>query len=322
MKIRECLVRAATRFSDNRAPEPSVDQRRLGGGIPDPILEAEVLMRHILGMERAQFFSALDAALSPDHQLQISQFLTRRLAGEPLAYIVGHREFYGLDLVVNAHVLVPRQETELLVDKVLEFCSDKLDRGPLHVVDVGTGSGAVAIAIASNLPQSVIYATDVRREALAVADVNRRRHGVLDRVHLCQGDLLEFFNRPVDVIVSNPPYIRTQDIARLAPEVRREPSWALDGGADGLEVTRRLLQQAPEYIRPGGLLLFEIAPEGLEPVSQLARQVMPSARVSSAKDLLGLPRVVMVQLEDGAARTQQRVSRPAALSAVVQSRPY
>ena len=319
MKIRELLVRAAKRLSNYRVPKLSVDRRPLSNGIPDPNLEAEVLMRHILGMERAQFFAALDEPLAPDQQRQIRQVVRRRLDGEPLAYIVGHREFYGLEFVVNAHVMIPRQESELLVDKVLEFCSDKMHRGPLHIVDVGTGSGAVAIAIARNLRQSVVYATDLRREALTVADVNRRRHGVLDRVHLCQGDLLQFLNRPLDVIVSNPPYIRADEIQHLAPEVRNEPVWALDGGADGLEVIRRLLQQAPEYIRPGGLILLEIDPEQFESARQLARQAMPGARVLFAKDLLGLARVVIVELADGTVNSQRYVSRPLLQDAVVQS---
>ena len=282
MRVGESLVQTAGRLSDEH--------------IADARIEAEVLVRHVLGIERPEFFAALDERLTIHQRRRLSSLVRRRLDAEPLSYILGAREFYGLKLVVNPKVLIPRQETELLVDMALERCSTRPAGEKLHIADVGTGSGAVAIAIAVNLPQATVHATDASRIALAVADVNRRRHGVSHRVHLYEGDLLEPINHPVDVIVSNPPYIKTGEIDSLAPEVRQEPLWALDGGADGLDLTGRLIRLAPEYIRPGGHILVEIAPEQLARVSQLAREVFPRGRVSFAKDLLGLPRVVAVEL--------------------------
>ena len=282
MRIRESLARTGDRLCD--------------AGVPVHRIEAEVLLRHVLGMERAEFFAELDERLAPQHERQVWQLVRRRLDGEPLAYIVGHREFYGLNFVVNSHVLIPRQETELLVDKVLELFSADVPGEHPAIADIGTGSGAIAIAIATHLPRATVYATDASAEALAVTDTNRRRHGVSERVYLCQGDLLEALPGPVDVIVSNPPYIGTREIARLSQEVRREPACALDGGADGLEVSSRLVRQAESYVRPGGHVFVEIAPEQLDAVSRLARHTFPTAAVSFARDLLGLPRAVIVEL--------------------------
>ena len=282
MKIRRCVARMGDRLSAN--------------GIADSMLEAEVLLRYCLAMDRAEFFASLNEDLPPVRERQSAQLVDRRLKGEPLAYITGHREFYGLDFVVNSDVLIPRQETELLVDAVVgNFPIEKLPERP-RIADVGTGSGAIAIAIASNLPQATVYATDVSHEALAVADINRRGHGVSDRVHLCLGDLLEALPEGVDAIVSNPPYLRSSEIPHLAAEVRREPISALDGGADGLDVISRLIQQANGYLRPNGCIMVEIAPQQLDPVLRLATNALPGAAVTFDRDLLGLPRLVNIAL--------------------------
>ena len=260
-------------------------------GIPDSALEAEVLLRHVLDVDRAHLFASMDSALSAAHQKRLGLLVTRRSEGEPLAYIVGHREFYGLDFIVNEHVLVPRQETELLVDIVLDVCTN----GRVEIADVGTGCGAIAVAIAYNIPDATVYAVDVSREALRVADTNRRRHDVADRVHLIQGDLLGALDRPLDLVVSNPPYIDTAQLPGLASEVLREPRGALDGGPDGVAVTRRLLRQAAWRVKPAGRVLVEISPEQLDAVASSAREAMPDASVSHSKDLLGLSRVVSVE---------------------------
>ena len=261
-------------------------------GIPDASLEAEVIVRHVMGLDRAKIFAIPEQRLSNRQQQHVSQLVRRRLEGEPLAYILGHREFYGLDFVVDHHVLIPRQETELLVDKVLEFANGRAGER-LRIADVGTGCGAVAIAVAQHVPQATLYATDISRQVLSVADINRRAHGVVDRVHLREGDLLHALDGPVDAVVCNPPYIRTGQIAHLRPEVRREPIGALDGGSDGLGVMRSLMRQAPSYLRTGARLLVEIAPEQLATVIRMAREHIPGASVSFARDLLGMPRVVI-----------------------------
>ena len=286
MSVRELLSQITQLLSDNQTPDPQI--------------ESEVLLRHVLGMERAEFFAALAEQLSSGQCEQVRQLAQRRLDGEPLAYITGHREFYGLDFVVNPHVLIPRQETELLVECVLEHCSRPQATKDLRIADIGTGSGAIAIAIAANLAHAQLFATDCDPNALAVADINRRKHNLEHRIHLSQGDLLNALDASVDVIVSNPPYIRTAEIPRLAPEVRREPVLALDGGPDGLEVIRRLFRQAPAFIRDGGRMFIEIAPEQLEAVLQLGREEFSSAEVSFRRDMLGLPRVVIVSVESAA----------------------
>ena len=278
MKIRESIAGVSEAISERN--------------IPDANLEAEVLLRHVLRLDRAQLYSDLEGSVSEVQSKQLSLLLERRLEGEPLAYLMGHREFYGLDFVVNPSVLVPRQETELLVETTLAICAP---REGVVIADVGTGCGAIAIAIAHNLPQSQVTATDISHEALAVADVNRRRHGVTDRVDLRSGDLLVALPGAVDVIVSNPPYLKRDEISHMQTEVRREPMFALDGGVDGLQTTERLLRQAPGYLRPGGCILVEIAPEHLEPVSRMATDAIADARVTHASDLLGLPRVVVAQ---------------------------
>ena len=281
MRVQESWVGAATRLADH--------------GVEVPSLEAEVLVRHVLGIDRAQFFASLTDGLPRSDEGEIDRLVARRLNGEPLAYIRGHREFYGLELVVNTSVMVPRQETETLVDQVLELSKHMTPQG-LRIADVGTGSGAIAIAIAVNLPQATVYATDVSREALEVADINRSKHGVSVQVHLHHGDLIDALPCDMDIIVSNPPYIRSSEVEQLAEEVRREPAVALDGGADGLRLIRRLFQQAPPRLRPGGGLVVEIAPEQLESVSGLARDAVPGGMVSFRRDLLGLPRAVVLSL--------------------------
>ena len=181
------------------------------------------------------------------------------------------------------------------MDAILEQYKARPDQEPV-IVDVGTGSGAIAIAIARHLPTATIYATDRSHEALLVADVNRRGHAVSDRVHLIQGDLLESLREPVDVIVSNPPYLTTEELARAQPEIRSEPPQALDGGKDGLDITRRLLRQARSHLRPEGLMVVEIAPQQVGPAMQMGREAFPTAAVSFSLDLSRQPRLVSIIL--------------------------
>ena len=282
MRVREAFVGARRRLAQ--------------AGIPDASIEAEALMRHVLGLDRAGFFMSLEQRLAAGQTEEVDGLVRRRLEGIPLAYILGHREFYGLELAVDRRVLVPRQETELLVDKVLEFVSARGPEDRIRIADVGTGSGAVGVSVAVHVPQATVYATDISGEALHVANSNRRRHGVEDRVHLVQSDLLEGLVGKFDVIVSNPPYIRSREISGLAAELEREPPRALDGGADGLAVTGRLLRQASTRLRPRGLVLVEIGEDQLEPALALAEQALPGAEVSYTRDLIGLPRVVSAAL--------------------------
>ena len=255
-----------------------------------PRLEAEVLLAHVTGLTRTAILAHPERPLSPDERARYGDLLARRAAGIPLPYLTGRVEFFGLDFVVTPDVLIPRPETETLVELALE-------RGPRTVVDVGTGSGCVAVALATHLPRARIYATDLSRAALRVAAENARRHGVADRIHFLQADLASPLRGPVDMLVSNPPYVAEEEWALLPESVREhEPHLALDGGPGGLRVVRRLLADAARLLRPGGILLVEIgAGQGPE-AAALARAVFPPARVRIHPDLAGRDRVLEVLL--------------------------
>jgi release factor glutamine methyltransferase len=226
------------------------------------------------------------------------RLVSLRLARWPLAYLTGRREFYGLELRVNRAVLIPRPETELLVDVAREQAARLAElsgSSRLTIADVGTGSGAVAIALAKHLPDAIIYATDASELALRVAAFNCRRHGVSRRVHLLHGDLLEPLPGPVDLIVANLPYVATGEFPGLMPEVRDyEPRMALDGGPDGLEMVRRLLAHAPSYVNPGGSLLLEIGAGQSRAARELARRAFPTAQVDVLPDYAGHDRILVI----------------------------
>ena len=269
-------------------------------GCDSPRLDAELLLAHALGLSRARLMAQFDRALSPAELARYRQLIERRRAHEPVAYIVGHQEFYGLDFYVDRRVLIPRPETELLVEKAIELAGRVGDRGyglyPLTLADVGTGSGAIAVSLAVHLPQATIYALDSSAEALEVAARNVRHHGVEGRVHLLRGDLLSPLPEPVDIVVANLPYVGETELAELPPEIRcYEPLSALDGGPDGLRHIRRLLAQAREYFRPHGAVLLEIGATQGEAVAELARRHFPTAEIEIARDYGGLDRVVIVR---------------------------
>jgi release factor glutamine methyltransferase len=272
----------------------------VGAGIEadEARLEAEVLLRHVLGIDRAGFLARRNDDLSPEAAARLSALLQRRLAREPLAYITGQREFYGLDFFVDRRVLIPRPETEGLVERALARVPNSAQSSELWpvIADVGTGSGCIAVALAVHLPAACILATDVSAEALALAQQNARRHGVDRRITFLHGDLLDPLTEKVDVIVSNPPYIASAQLEGLQAEISRyEPRAALDGGPDGLDVIRRLLGQAPGRINPGGLLGIEIG-DGLgREAARLARAAFPGAIVCVENDLAGLERYLIIE---------------------------
>ena len=267
------------------------------GGIAEWGVEAEALLRHVLGVCRSEFLTLAyggDGLLTPSQSTHLKSLLERRLSGEPLAYIVGAREFYGLELDVNEHVLIPRQETELLVDIVLEYLPSF---GPApRVVDIGTGSGAMALAIAAHNESVDLIATDISGVALDVARRNARKLGLDGRVRFVRCDMLETVGGPVDVIVSNPPYIPSGQIGRLQAEVQREPIIALDGGDDGLEPYRRLLAQAKNKVARGGVVVVELMPEQMEAAVEIARQTIPNlSGLRTREDLMGNERALALE---------------------------
>ena len=261
-------------------------------GIDDAGLEAEVLLRHALDLDRAQLYARLHEGLDETHRADFQRLINRRVAHEPTAYIVGHKEFYGIDLETTPDALVPRPETELLVDEALRVAPD----GPCAIADVGTGCGAIAVALATRLPQAVIYAIDDSERALALAARNVERLGLTSRVRPVHGDLLDPLPEAVDLIVTNLPYVKTRDWEALPPEIREhEPRAALDSGPNGTEALERLLRVAPSYLRPKGRLLAEIAWDEGELLVEVARECFPRARVTIEKDLAGLDRILMIQ---------------------------
>lgn len=263
-------------------------------GIADPRLEAEVMVMHLLQLPRQDLFASRELEVSLQQQHDLNSMLQRRLTREPLAYIVGRREFYGLDLLVNLNVLIPRPETETLVELALSTASMMEDPHKLVIADVGTGCGAIAISLARHLPAARIYALDVSEQALEVAGCNVKVHTVADRVILRGGNLLEPLSESADLIVANPPYIPSGRIPTLQPEVQREPRVALDGGSDGLDCIRALLAQAPGKLKDRGAILLELDPEQVPDVEALAREYFPGAKTSVTKDLAGHDRVFCV----------------------------
>lgn len=259
-----------------------------------PRLDAEILLAHTLGWSRARLLARLQEPI-PDDALQTFRALVqRRAAREPVAYLIGRKEFYGLEFFVDRRVLVPRPDTETLVDAALEWARQRFSsQDALLIADIGTGSGCIAVALATHIPNALVYAIDLSADALAVARQNVERHGVADRVTLLCGDLLAPLPQPVDLLVSNPPYTVLDDIdvgVRL-----HEPRLALDGGSDGLAIYRRLLAAAPQALRPGGALMLEIGATQAEAVTARARQAFPAAAVRVVRDLAGRDRVVVVE---------------------------
>lgn len=262
-------------------------------GVESPRLDAELLLAHLLGVTRAALWAWPERRLKPKELTRYREMIARRAGREPLAYIVGQREFFGLAFVVSPAVLIPRPETELLVEHALRLAR-RLEKPP-QIADVGAGSGALAVALAVHLPQATVYALDASTEALALVAENARRHGVGERVHCLPGDLLSPLPGPVDLIVANLPYVATAEWEGLAPEIRLyEPRTALDGGPDGLALIRRLLATAAPYLRPGGWLLLEIGAGQGAAVTALASYHFPQGQVQLYQDYAGLDRLVII----------------------------
>jgi release factor glutamine methyltransferase len=256
--------------------------------IEDALLESELLLRHALNIDRVQLYIDLEKELTSRQEKIFRRLLKRRLGGEPTAYITGHREFYGLEFRVNPDVLIPRPESELLVETTLAIAKN---RPSVIIADIGTGSGALAISLALELPRAKIYATDISAAALETARLNCHRHGVADRVHLLEGNLLEPLREPVDVVVANLPYVRKSE---LGPQ--SEPPLALDGGAGGTEVIEKLCRQAEGGLKNGGWLLLEIGQGQGEEIKDILHKIFPGGEVKVMSDLAGIERVVICHL--------------------------
>ena len=261
----------------------------------DARLDAETLMMHVLGRNKAYLYAHPEVELACGELNRYQEALQRRAAGEPLQYITGHQEFWGLDLLVTPAVLVPRRETEHAVEAALELLREI--KSP-RVIDVGTGSGCIALALASELPGASLNAVDISNDALEVARKNAKRLNLLDRVAFSQSDLLGSYlnGAPAfDMVVSNPPYVGNSEADKLQVEVREhEPHCALfGGGVEGLDIYRRLIPQAARVLKPGGWLVMEIGYTQEQAIRDLLKDWKD---VRCVPDLRGIPRVVIAKV--------------------------
>jgi len=264
----------------------------------NPRLEAELLLQHALGLDRTQLYQRLHDEMPPDKEATYHDLVWRRLCGEPTPYIIGRADFYDIELAVAPVAAIPRPETELLVEEASALAGKRLQDTPsLTIVDVGTGCGAIALALATHLPAAQIIATDISPAALALAQGNAESLGLASSVRFLCGDLLAPLEHPVDIVVANLPYVRSAEWESLPVEIRcHEPREALDGGPDGLRVIERLLRQALAYLRPGAALLLEIGYDQGPAVVALASEVFPKAAIVVKKDLASLDRLATIQL--------------------------
>ena len=295
-------------------------------GAESPRLDAEVLLAHVRGCKRIELYTAFEQPASEELRTKFRELIKQRAAGKPVAYLVGHREFFSLPFTVTPDVLIPRPDTELLVVRALDIAKPQprvnvppeqseaddapeaptpkptpAPPKPIAIADVGTGSGILAVTLAKHLPGASVTMIDVSPAALAVAQQNADRNGVSDRIEAIESDLFAAVpaERKFDMIVSNPPYITSEEMQQLAVDVcRYEPTLALDGGPQGTDVIERLIPQAAERLRPGGWLLMEISPTIVGRVEQLLEADPRLELKPTQKDLAGLARVVQARRKE------------------------
>lgn len=261
-------------------------------------IESELLLCHVLGISKTKLYSEPQRVLTPTEIKELQHSINRCLLHEPIAYILEHGDFYGHDFYVNHHVFIPRPETELLVEEAINFAHNhSISQNEFILADIGTGSGAIAISVALALPQAKVYAIDITTSTLHVAHINCQRHHVTHQVTLLQGNLLEPLPEPVNVIIANLPYVKNHELRMLAPEtIDFEPSVALIGGEDGLNVIRQLLNQIEGKICPGGCLLLEIGYGQKEPITSLINSHFAQASIEIIPDLAGIERIARIIL--------------------------
>ncbi len=263
--------------------------------IDSPRLSAELLLAHVLDINRIDLYLRFDQPLAPPELAAYRQLIKRRVNREPMAYITGRKDFWDLSFSVDQNVLIPRPETEFLVEAALERIPREAGGRPMHILELGTGSGAVIISIAAKRPAHLYFASDADCRALAVARENARRNQAGAAIRFFAADWLAPLSpRPVfDLIVSNPPYIPFPEIPGLAPEIcRYEPAAALDGGPDGLSAISHIIDSAPLHMRPGGTLLLEIGDTQRERVERLLEHRRGVSFIRAIRDYGGWDRVV------------------------------
>lgn len=270
-------------------------QRLARCGTPSPALDARVLAMAALEMSHEALIAHGDEAAPAEGLERLDQALSRRAAGEPVSRIVGEREFHGLRLAISPHVLDPRPDSETLVEVAVALAARLAPQagGALRIADLGAGSGAIAIALAKALPDATVLASDISSAALAVVRANSRRHGVSSRIETVCSDWWQDVSGAFDVVVSNPPYIRSGDVARLPREVRLfDPVLALDGGEDGLDAYRRIVAGVREHVKSRFAVAFEVGLGQAASVAGLIGAALPEAEIVCHEDLAGRQRVV------------------------------
>jgi release factor glutamine methyltransferase len=283
-------------------PETSLNLLRWAAGhfknhnVTEPRASAELLLGHVLGLDRPSLYLNPQRSVDASELAAFMKCVERRLLGEPVQYITGTQEFWSLSLKVTPAVLIPRPETELLVEAVLHIAYGA-GTEKLRLADVGTGSGAIAVALARELPEAVIVAGDLSTAALRVARGNALRHQVAERVHLVCADLFAPFRRAVfDVVATNPPYVKSSDIPLLPREIRdHEPRAALDGGVDGLATIRATIREAPGFLRSAGVLVLELGAGQAADVAALVSETKRYRRHRVLKDYSGIDRVLVAE---------------------------
>jgi release factor glutamine methyltransferase len=287
--IRDELEQATVQFTETLFP------------IDNPRLDARLLLAHVLEQEPAYLYTHPEYELNDQQSAAWQDLLTRRLQGEPVAYLLGQKAFYGLDFAVDRRVLIPRPETELLVEQALKLIGQRLNRGETPLVaDIGTGSGAIPISLAIHEPRlPAIYAVDISAEALEVARSNCQLHQVAGRVRLLQGDLLDPLPEPVDLLLANLPYVGTGEQNHMQPDVLNyEPHLALFSGHEGLDLLYRLLDQARHSmkLRPGAVCLLETGYQHRGPLTSRASELWPEALITWRQDYAGWDRLLQIEL--------------------------
>ncbi len=264
-------------------------------------LDTYVLLGHVLKVERATFYAYSEREITAEQEQCFLSLIERRKQGEPVAYLVGHKEFYGLDFLVDRRVLIPRPETERLVETALNIIHRRFALGQTPVVaDIGTGSGAIAITLVVEEPRlPYIYASDLSSDALEVARLNCQRHHVEQHVRLLQGDLVESLPESVDLLIANLPYVGTEETTALAPDVRAyEPHLALFSGPQGLDLFQRFGIQVQQLgmLNKGAVILLEIGYQQSAPLIQLFYELWPQATITCEKDYAGWDRVLQISM--------------------------
>jgi release factor glutamine methyltransferase len=267
-------------------------------GSGSPRLDAEVLLAHARGCPRIELYTAFEEEVSEPVRTAFRELVRRRAEGTPVAYLVGHREFFSLSFRVTPDVLIPRPETELLDVRALDLAKQRPTGKELRIADVGSGSGIIAVCCAKHIQECAALAIDISPAALQVAQSNAASHGVAERITFLESDLFaQHAAAPTfDLILSNPPYVTSGELLELESDVRdHEPSLALDGGEQGTSIIERLIPQAAERLRPGGWLLMEVGPNNAALVEQLVSAASGLTQHATIADLAGHPRVVQAQ---------------------------